>query len=262
MPQLYKNWAHGDASSLSATFLANWLAGDVANVVGCVLTGQLPFQTYLASYFVSIDTLLMVQYLFYTKWRSFRRKRRRAFDHPSVAVTQAVHQPTEDTPLLPSPSLSRRNSPLFAVMFMALSTFATPSLHTHEKTTAKILSDPLSETEQTHTIGLLMAWACTFLYLSSRLPQLYHNMCRGSTYGLSISMFFCAAMGNLTYVASILLRSTEPEFLKGALPYLLGSGGTLVFDFLIFGQWVFLGSSEERVVVQDEFEEFKVEDAV
>lgn len=44
MPQMYKNWKNGRADSLSRAFLANWLMGDVCNFVGCLLTGQLPFQ--------------------------------------------------------------------------------------------------------------------------------------------------------------------------------------------------------------------------
>ncbi|KAI8922690.1 PQ loop repeat-domain-containing protein [Entophlyctis helioformis] len=43
-PQLLKNWRNKTAESLSVAFLANWLLGDVCNLLGCLLTNQLPFQ--------------------------------------------------------------------------------------------------------------------------------------------------------------------------------------------------------------------------
>lgn len=41
--------------------------GDITNLVGCILTHQLPFQTYLASYFVFVDMSLVAQYIYYYK---------------------------------------------------------------------------------------------------------------------------------------------------------------------------------------------------
>lgn len=90
-------------------------------------------------------------------------------------------------------------------------------------------------------IGRTFAWACTVLYLTSRLPQIWKNYRRRSVEGLSIWLFVMAALGNSLYVASIL---TSPEangphstrWLKEEVPYLLGSGGTLCFDFTIFLQ--------------------------
>jgi hypothetical protein len=66
-PQLIKNASSGTSESLSLLFLANWLSGDFANLIGCVFTSQLPFQTYLAIYFVLIDTSLFVQSLYFQK---------------------------------------------------------------------------------------------------------------------------------------------------------------------------------------------------
>ncbi|KAF9996043.1 hypothetical protein BGZ79_010225 [Entomortierella chlamydospora] len=68
---------------------------------------------------------------------------------------------------------------------------------------------------------------------------------RKSVQGLSILMFFWAAMGNLTYSLSILNSAdavnpdTRQKFLREAVPYLLGSSGTLMFDVSIFGQWLY-----------------------
>lgn len=94
-------------------------------------------------------------------------------------------------------------------------------------------------------VGRTSAWACTTLYLTSRLPQIWKNVrisrlsstatqrrktdeqfMRKSVEGLSIFLFFFAFCGNLTYVASILLNpagSASPSdaghYLLEALPY-------------------------------------------
>ncbi|ORY27203.1 PQ loop repeat-domain-containing protein [Naematelia encephala] len=99
-------------------------------------------------------------------------------------------------------------------------------------------------------IGRISAWTCTTLYLTSRLPQIWKNFNRKSIEGLSILLFVFAFMGNLTYVISILLNPTgngdpteSAHYLLEALPYLLGSGGTLIFDLTIMMQSFIYGSS-------------------
>ncbi|EKD01353.1 vacuolar membrane protein [Trichosporon asahii var. asahii CBS 8904] len=64
-PQVVKNWQLQSCDGLSLPFLINWLVGDVTNLIGCVLTDQLPFQTYLATYFVFVDVTLVGQYFYY-----------------------------------------------------------------------------------------------------------------------------------------------------------------------------------------------------
>jgi len=41
----------------------------MSNLVGCILTRQLPFQTYLAAYFCCVDFCLTAQYLYYYKYK-------------------------------------------------------------------------------------------------------------------------------------------------------------------------------------------------
>ncbi|CAG8782091.1 33783_t:CDS:2, partial [Racocetra persica] len=54
------------ADGLSLYFLLNWFLGDLTNLVGCILTKQLPFQMYLAMYFCTVDLVLFSQYFYYT----------------------------------------------------------------------------------------------------------------------------------------------------------------------------------------------------
>ncbi|KAJ7097850.1 PQ loop repeat-domain-containing protein [Mycena belliarum] len=100
----------------------------------------------------------------------------------------------------------------------------------HEPHHDPIPTDPSSE----RIIGRVFAWLCTTLYLTSRLPQIWKNFVRKSVEGLSMYLFIFAFLGNSFYVASIL--TSEVFILRESLPYLLGSGGTLLFDVTIVSQ--------------------------
>ncbi|KAF5373865.1 hypothetical protein D9758_000611 [Tetrapyrgos nigripes] len=101
----------------------------------------------------------------------------------------------------------------------------------------------ISDASGERILGRFFAWLCTTLYLTSRLPQIWKNYVRKSVEGLSIYLFIFAFLGNVFYVASIL---TSPEmflpqpasgnFIRESIPYLLGSGGTLMFDLTIVTQ--------------------------
>eukprot|EP00884_Botryococcus_braunii_P021086 jgi/Botrbrau1/7661/Bobra.0159s0103.1 len=67
LPQIITNFRTQSADALSPYFLAEWLMGDTSNLIGCLLTGtQLATQTYTAMYYVFMDVVLVMQYVFYT----------------------------------------------------------------------------------------------------------------------------------------------------------------------------------------------------
>lgn len=83
------------------------------------------------------------------------------------------------------------------------------------------------------TLPLLLGWGSAILYLGSRGPQIYKNWRLKSCEGLSVMMFVFSVFGNVFYVASIFLFSLDLDYLIKNLPWWLGSGGTLVFDFTV-----------------------------
>ena len=243
-PQLIENTRNGNSDSLSLYFLANWLTGDFANLIGCIFTNQLPFQTYLALYFVWIDTSLFVQSLYY-KLKGGSRTRSR-----SRTATNSSEQDNEQTPLLGMSFV------FIGVLFSSLASSAPviSSLSLASTSVDLLVEPPPPPVNASYQLGRLFAWICTFLYLSSRLPQIYKNFERKSCQGLAMSMFGCALMGNVTYSTSILVKSVEPAYLYNALPYLLGSGGTVVFDIVIFTQYLAYGDALPKEEPDDEEE--------
>ncbi|QRV85928.1 vacuolar integral membrane protein [Ceratobasidium sp. AG-Ba] len=114
-PQLWTNYRLQSADGLALPFLANWLAGDTTNLIGCILTNQLPFQTYLAVYFVWVDFCLLIQYLYYESWmkRSAPKQKLEISTAtvgpiaPLTASPTAVYHPAASTSSLPGPGPNR-----------------------------------------------------------------------------------------------------------------------------------------------------------
>lgn len=102
-------------------------------------------------------------------------------------------------------------------------------------------------------LGVIMGWASALIYLSSRVPQILKNIKRGSVEGLSPIMFFCAVMGNTTYALGIIIRAENWNAVTKAAPYLVGSIGTLMFDFTILTQfWYYKDKAPRRPKRLDE----------
>jgi uncharacterized protein with PQ loop repeat len=112
---------------------------------------------------------------------------------------------------------------------------------------------PDEDASDERIVGRIFAWLCTTLYLTSRLPQIWKNYVRKSVEGLSIYLFIFAFLGNLFYVLSIVTSPeanlpppASTEFFRESLPYLLGSGGTFVFDITIVTQFVIYKGKHPR----------------
>lgn len=133
-----------------------------------------------------------------------------------------------------------------------------------------------TETAEAWTLGTLLSWTSTFLYLVSRLPQIFLNFRRKSTSGLSPTLFAAAFCGNLFYSSSLLVNpcawntfgphggngwagvegSKQGEWVAAALPFFLGAAGVLGLDGAVGMQfWLYgegqRGPEEEVLVVQE-----------
>ena len=218
---------------------------------------QLPFQIYLSIYFILVDTVLCLQWVWYVQLGkgvplpSSAENDIKIFGEPQKPLQIAAPRTSasEQSGLIPysqsaspskwytlTPANNKDKSPvvLFALIFLVMNA-PTSTLTSHTLTTT---SSPSSE-QGTLWMGRFLAWLCACLYLSSRIPQILKNYKRRSVQGLSIALFLFAAFGNLTYTLSIFSNPhSTPESLMEAIPYILGSAGTLMFDLTIFSQYV------------------------
>lgn len=209
----------------------------------CVLNHQLPFQTYLATYFVMTDIILLYQYFHFGKGDLLcQEEALKMIANNDEESTLVLTKTIEDiSPASQYGSTDKNKTTLFMGILLFGCKLGLGSTLTTE-TGVQDYDTPV-------TLGWLLAWMCTTFYLVSRVPQIHKNHKRHSTQGLSLWLFSFAVCGNMTYAASILIHPwhTRKTFLE-SLPYLSGSVGTLFLDAIIFGQFMYYRSSSKSIV--------------
>jgi len=237
MPQFYKNWRLKKVEAIHPLFLTAWLLGDATNLLGCVLTQQLPFQLYTAIYFCISDVFLLSQWFFYSK---------------------LYKPPSDQSPLLPSSKKARFSTFSFLVVlnvgaiFLLFNTNIIQTNDWSENSGGVLAMRELLSVNGTKMcqltivlqpweilVGDVSAWISAVLYLGSRVPQIVLNYRRKTVQGLSMAMFIMACVANTFYGVSILLQQPafNERFYASTLAFLLGSLGTLVSSFVVLVQW-------------------------
>ena len=265
-----------------------YFVADVANFIGCILTGQLDFQLYLAIYFTLVDAMLCIQWVYYVRYprnglRLWLNNNQRHItscsqeqdplldtrvqnkaDPSSAACSNSnnneggIYQAISSQQDMGSSSGSSKRGDAVRALFMVgyLVSLRGVSPADAQSSITTIPSHDLvySSWDTDLWIGRFFGWLCAFLYLSSRVPQMYRNFRRRSAQGLSMALFLCAAAGNLTYTLGILLNPNQNrQTMLEAIPYILGSAGTLVFDVTIYIQHaVYSRHTEEKTYPQQQ----------
>lgn len=88
-------------------------------------------------------------------------------------------------------------------------------------------------------VGQCLGWMMAAVYMGGRIPQIYLNIKRGSVEGLNPLMFVFALIANVTYVGSILIRSTEWNKIKANMPWLLDAVVCVGLDLFIILQYIY-----------------------
>ncbi|KAH7132624.1 PQ loop repeat-domain-containing protein, partial [Dendryphion nanum] len=354
LPQIYKNHKLKSTSGLSIFFLAEWLLGDVSNLLGSVFTQQASWQIIIAGYYVIVDCALVAQWIWYELLKHGRplrpiwgRNGSPSSDDGTAGMQQvwegvtiegsssnptptaASKAPAQDNkttpPQSPGRNIPHRSNPMdvFRIPNFARSPSSTkessslqntPTLGSTPKraTINRLGSSPMASPRTVLYISLILAvlsnastatpvspfapvayralsvsarsadtpvnrsaseiagkvlsWMSTFLYLGSRLPQLYKNHVRKSTAGLSPALFAAAFFGNFFYSSSLLTNpcawssfapgegggwvgpegSIQSDWILRAAPFFLGAAGVLIMDAAVGIQFWYYGDGTER----------------
>ncbi|RPB07060.1 PQ-loop-domain-containing protein [Morchella conica CCBAS932] len=260
VPQILENYKNQSGDGVSTAFLLVWLFGDIANLAGALKSDLLSTVITLAIYFCLADIIIISQ-TFYYKYTNARK----------IAVKEARRQSRSSNVDDPTqPLFSRRRSSgansrnrLSRTMpgNPALSTVAEKDASAMEEMTRNFFSIISvvfigclgwflvwksgawsvtvedGDSIEISLIGAILGYISSVLYLGARIPQIIKNYRCQSCEGLSILFFMLSLLGNLSYGAGILLHSTEHDYVIHNLPWLIGSLGTMVQDFIIFGQF-------------------------
>lgn len=230
VPQIWNTFIRKDVTGVSFTFLAIWVLGDVANMLGAFLTQQVAAVKYTGVLFTLVGIVLLLQYIYYKRYYT-----------KMVYSEVNVDYPEEDS------IIDVDNYP---ELFQSLhSTAATASIASIILPVAEaslgIVQDP-----SIVIVGETCAWLAGILYFTSRIPQIIMNYKFRDVEGLSIMLFCLTILANLTYGLQIIMRVSEldAKFFTSTFPYLIGSLGTMAFDIVILFQAVAYGSHRNWLV--------------
>jgi len=255
-PQIYANYKRRTVEALSCLFLFSWLLGDATNLIGCILTEQLPTQLYTAIYFIFIDAVMLSQYAYYTFCPKPKAPVEHALDLSNGSDEQLMNYANTERNDSER-DLGKQSRHYSLVMLFGLGSFfylsslwSTSSwislpgrVLLDANNDEKICGETPELSESAKMVGFVSAWLSGCLYFSARFPQIWTNYKRKATEGLSLAMFIFSTAANVFYTLSIVIPkstfSDMDEFYESTFPYLLGSGGTIISTIPILYQFYF-----------------------
>ncbi|KAF7554031.1 hypothetical protein G7Z17_g3242 [Cylindrodendrum hubeiense] len=280
LPQLAANYKAQSADGLSMAFLIVWLIGDMSNLVGALFTRLAPTAVALASYFCIADMILITQTVYYRTVSARRaarqlneqpadpseesplltRQRTSSFGLPGSQRRHATHTETSMDPLrkivtgedeTPDSRPWAHNAlSLLAVYLVGFAGwFVSYKAGAWDSTAPSAPDSSATEKSPTEIIGLTLGYFSAVCYLFARIPQIIKNYREQSCEGLALLFFMLSLTGNLTYGVSLVAYSQDKDYLLKALPWLLGSLGTIVEDCIIFIQFRLYSSGDRTSAV-------------
>ncbi|CAO3625653.1 unnamed protein product [Mucor hiemalis] len=228
------------------TFLVIWLAGDVFNLLGVIMQDLLVTMFVLALYYTVADMGLIWQVIYYRRLKEYELEEEvipgeRSLLNGSSSSTAAALPSYSSTNNSTTIRLSANQkqtkktrlfnwiSAIAIVLVTVISCYTYYNVHWNSDSN----SDNAHEKNRMNWLPQTMGWTSAILYVGSRIPQIIKNWKNKSTEGLSFGMFLCAVLGNVLFTSSIFLKSTDRDYILMNLSWIVGSCGTLVFDFLV-----------------------------
>ncbi|KAM5346736.1 hypothetical protein ACJ41O_009741 [Fusarium nematophilum] len=282
LPQLFANYKAKSADGLSMAFLIVWLLGDVTNLVGALFTRLAPTAVALAGYFCIADLVLISQCVYYNTLNarratraqngqptdaseespllSQRRRRSSSFGLPGSQRRHATHTESSMEPLRKivtgedetpdsSPFIHNALSLLAVYAIGFAGWFVSYKVGAWDGSNHRTPHSPDGVKSRIEIAGLTLGYFSAVLYLCARIPQIIKNYREKSCEGLALLFFMLSLTGNLTYGISLVAYSQDKDYLLNALPWLLGSLGTIAEDMIIFVQFRLYSNSERSSAV-------------
>jgi solute carrier family 66 (lysosomal lysine-arginine transporter), member 1 len=209
MPQLYINFKNQTSEAISLSLILLWIVGDIFSMISAQAKGISYTVIYIAWYHIILGGLFAMQIIYY-------RALNKRYSSETVPLIWETIEDNEPLQIL------YRNEKIF--LATAVSTTICSLF---------IINQPY--------IADIIGWISTFIFIGSRIPQIYLNYQRKSTEGLSIYSFILINVANLLFLTSILVNLCDTldttTFIIENLQWILGSSTTVLFDLIIFYQF-------------------------
>jgi uncharacterized protein with PQ loop repeat len=221
LPQIVLNFRRKRVGGQSLCFFAFLLLGSCLNLVGVIVTKGLVTQLLQAVCYLLLDAILFCQFVVYKYLLN-------------------TNEPlSTDSPVTEQKDLSAKSPAAIAVMIghAAATDYRTPYAGTQ-------------------LLGTLFGWTGALIFIASRIPQVLKNHRTKAVQDLSVLYISMSALGNFTYVVSLLLRSVAASFLWKQAPFLAGTAGPMVCDLVLLGQkWLYAKMDPSSNPEEDEKED-------
>jgi uncharacterized protein with PQ loop repeat len=213
MPQLYINFKNQSSEAISLSLILLWIIGDIFSMISAQAKGISYTVIYIALYHIVLGGLFAIQIIYY-------RALNKSYSSETVSLMWDNIE-DEDQYQEPLKILYTKEK-----IFLATAVSSTIC-------SLFIINQPY--------IADIIGWISTFIFIGSRIPQIYLNYQRKSTEGLSIYSFILINVANLLFLTSILVNLCDTNntttFIIENLQWILGSSTTVLFDLVIFYQF-------------------------
>lgn len=232
------------AEGLSLGFVGLWAVGDVLNLAGSIWAHLVPTTIMVGMYYIFSDVVIICEVLYYRTIRQVKGEEIEDEVTPLLADSEVSTIDPSQTSLLHE--VAYNVSACLAVVLLGVLGWSISMMLIHDE------GRPREPKEEDHlAVGpQVLGYTSAMLYLCARIPQILKNYRKKKTDGLALLFFIFSVFGNLTYAASILIYSQDMEYLVANIPWLLGSLGTLAFDFMILGQFLIYRHVQEEPEIE------------
>ncbi|ORY83037.1 PQ loop repeat-domain-containing protein [Protomyces lactucae-debilis] len=257
IPLVYEIWRARSAEGVSIGFVGLWAVGDVLNLAGALWAGLAPTVVVVSIYYIFSDIIILGEAYYF----NYIYKRGESIvdtleqevagvappfapdneaDESSALLNDGKH--TAQTRILTYDVLFNVAAVLLVIVLGAAGWYASlyiPHDGPHRDHKHHHGHGPLPPTDDKVALGpQLLGYTSAALYLCARIPQILKNYRKQQTEGLALLFFIFSVFGNLTYAASIFAYNSEKAYIMSSMAWIIGSLGTLIFDFIILGQFL------------------------
>ena len=222
-PQFYINYKNKNSNGISFILLYCFIFGDILSLISAFTKELNVVIIYTSIFHIILDLIIIIQVLYYKFYYQ-------SITNEVLPLIQYENTIT-NTNNVNKFSLFETSIIIFSLIFIFINCLGIYYFNESRYFDISIF------------IANILGWITTFIFIISRIPQIYLNYTKKSTEGLSLYTFILLTITNLLFLSSILVlipneESNQIEFIIYNIQWILGCTVTILFDFVIFYQFI------------------------